>query len=187
MIMNSKRPKIDEFYRRSDCGSHRDRKYSSFESSKSSSDVKDSLLYDHDDDERTDKSSNNSSSSISTIVANHYNSINNNDIQERKKSRIYHMRNFNNWVKSIIIRDTIKLLRSKQTNQDSSEFIVHDLACGKGGDLTKFDKSRITHFIGSDIAEISIEHCKERYRLFEKNFSAEFHTIDCTRSSSKID
>lgn len=102
--------------------------------------------------------------------------------------------------------DTIKLLRSKQTNQDSSEFIVHDLACGKGGDLTKFDKSRITHFIGSgillkffpldrlkfysslsvtDIAEISIEHCKERYRLFEKNFSAEFHTIDCTRKLIK--
>lgn len=40
---------------------------------------------------------------MSSIVANHYNSINNNNIQERKKSRIYYMRNFNNWVKSIII------------------------------------------------------------------------------------
>lgn len=40
---------------------------------------------------------------MSSIVAHHYNSINNNDIQERKKSRIYYMRNFNNWVKSIII------------------------------------------------------------------------------------
>lgn len=50
------------------------------------------------------QTSNSQSSSISSIVANHYNSIHNNDIQERKKSRIYYMRNFNNWVKSIIIR-----------------------------------------------------------------------------------
>ena len=50
------------------------------------------------------QTSDNQSSSISSIVANHYNSIHNNDIQERKKSRIYYMRNFNNWVKSIIIR-----------------------------------------------------------------------------------
>lgn len=46
-------------------------------------------------------------SGIATIVANHYNSINNKDISERAKSRIYHMRNFNNWIKSIIIRKGI--------------------------------------------------------------------------------
>lgn len=43
------------------------------------------------------------SSGISSIVANHYNNINNKDISERLKSRIYFMRNFNNWIKSIII------------------------------------------------------------------------------------
>ena len=43
-------------------------------------------------------------SGISSIVANHYNSINNKDVSERSKSKIYYMRNFNNWIKSIIIR-----------------------------------------------------------------------------------
>lgn len=41
---------------------------------------------------------------MSTIVAKHYNSINNSDVNERRKSKIYHMRSFNNWIKSVIIR-----------------------------------------------------------------------------------
>ncbi|XP_046910899.2 RNA guanine-7 methyltransferase [Dermatophagoides farinae] len=131
------------------------------------------------------QTSNSQSSSISSIVANHYNSIHNNDIQERKKSRIYYMRNFNNWVKSIIIRDTIKLLRSERDDQNDTEFIVHDLACGKGGDLTKYEKSQITHFIGSDIASVSIEHCKERYGNSRKYFKAEFINADCSRELIK--
>ncbi|OTF78854.1 mRNA cap guanine-N7 methyltransferase-like protein [Euroglyphus maynei] len=91
------------------------------------------------------------------------------------------MRNFNNWVKSIIIRDTIKLLRSEREDKNNNEFIVHDLACGKGGDLTKYEKSGITHFIGSDIASVSIEHCKERYGNSRKHFKAEFINADCSR------
>lgn len=49
---------------------------------------------------------------ISSIVANHYNSINNRDISERQKSKIYYMRNFNNWIKSIIIRMYIYIYSS---------------------------------------------------------------------------
>jgi len=45
-----------------------------------------------------------SNAGISSIVAQHYNSMNNNDISQRQKSKIYFMRNFNNWIKSIIIR-----------------------------------------------------------------------------------
>ena len=51
-----------------------------------------------------DESKQGQNSGISSIVANHYNSINNKDISERSKSKIYFMRNFNNWIKSIIIR-----------------------------------------------------------------------------------
>lgn len=43
------------------------------------------------------------SSSISKIVVNHYNSIDEKNIEDRFKSKIYFMRNFNNWIKSIII------------------------------------------------------------------------------------
>lgn len=81
--------------------------------------------------------------------------------------------------------DTIKLLRSERDDQNDTEFIVHDLACGKGGDLTKYEKSQITHFIGSDIASVSIEHCKERYGNSRKYFKAEFINADCSRELIK--
>lgn len=42
-------------------------------------------------------------SSISTVVASHYNSIEEKGLDLRNKSRIVHMRNFNNWIKSMLI------------------------------------------------------------------------------------
>ncbi|XP_017486425.1 PREDICTED: mRNA cap guanine-N7 methyltransferase-like [Rhagoletis zephyria] len=128
-------------------------------------------------------------SGIATIVANHYNSINNKDISERAKSRIYHMRNFNNWIKSIIIRDTIAYLRADHNSNMTEEqkkampFVVLDLGCGKGGDLIKFQKSSITHLVCCDIASISIEHCKDRFTSMNtKNYTAEFINLDATRN-----
>lgn len=40
---------------------------------------------------------------VKAIVANHYNQIPEVGIEARKETRIYHMRNFNNWIKSMII------------------------------------------------------------------------------------
>lgn len=43
------------------------------------------------------------SDSIAPIVAEHYNKIEEKGLEERKQSRIFHMRNFNNWIKSMLI------------------------------------------------------------------------------------
>ncbi len=46
------------------------------------------------------------------------------------------MRNFNNWVKSVLIRGYVH-----------REAIVLDLCCGKGGDLLKWKEGRIGYLI----------------------------------------
>ena len=59
-------------------------------------------------------------------------------------------------------------------------------ACGKGGDLLKWQRCGVGHVVGVDIAATSIEQCKERYaemrgRNWGKLFSGEFYTADCTK------
>ena len=46
------------------------------------------------------------------------------------------MRNFNNWVKSVLIREYLQ-----------NDAIVLDLCCGKGGDLNKWKEGRIEHLV----------------------------------------
>ena len=69
------------------------------------------------------------------------------------------MRNFNNWIKSMLIQEYVTKLQSGGT----SGLKVLDLGCGKGGDLLKWSKSRTDHVVGLDIAETSIQQAKERY------------------------
>lgn len=67
-------------------------------------------------------------------VANHYNGVPNINIKERTNSRIFYLRNFNNWIKSMLIGDTLERLR----NEGCPSAVVLDLCCGKGGDLLKW-------------------------------------------------
>ena len=86
------------------------------------------------------------------------------------------MRNFNNWVKSILLRT---YLHPHST--------VLDLCCGKGGDLLKWKEGGIDYVVCADISESSVEACQCRYRSHrmsergtgEPPFQAEFHVADC--------
>jgi mRNA (guanine-N7-)-methyltransferase len=44
---------------------------------------------------------------------------------------------------------------------------VLDLACGKGGDLVKWDKARIQHYVGVDIAKGSVSSVGSRFQSYE--------------------
>jgi mRNA (guanine-N7-)-methyltransferase len=61
------------------------------------------------------------------------------------------------------------------------------MCCGKGGDIQKWSKSNaVRHVVFADIAETSVEQCKERYKTmasYQKQnvFSAEFISADCTK------
>ena len=55
------------------------------------------------------------------------------------KSPIKLMRNFNNWVKSILIRTHL--------NNCPRGCTALDICCGKGGDLLKWKEGKIQHLV----------------------------------------
>jgi len=137
------------------------------------------------DDEKTTKDA-----ALGSTVAKHYNEIAPITKESRKSSRIYHLRNFNNWVKSVIISEYLeKVKRRKRVSDDIN---VLDIACGKGGDILKWQKGKIDHVIMVDIAAKSVDECKERYNKLKKDqrnnrysndrlFTSEFFVADCTK------
>lgn len=72
------------------------------------------------------------------VVASHYNSIEEKGLAERNKSRILYMRNFNNWIKSMFIHEY--LTKIKENSKLGAALRVMDMCCGKGGDLSKWQK-----------------------------------------------
>ena len=48
-------------------------------------------------------SSQRESNDLTSTVAKHYNELQEAGLAERNKSRIFYMRNFNNWIKSVLI------------------------------------------------------------------------------------
>lgn len=53
--------------------------------------------------EEKDATESEKSSEHSNVVAEHYNSLEEKGLSQRNQSRIVYMRNFNNWIKSMII------------------------------------------------------------------------------------
>lgn len=119
----------------------------------------------------------------SSAVAAHYNELQEVGLVKRSQSRIFYLRNFNNWIKSILIGEILEKVRQRK-NRDIT---VLDLGCGKGGDLLKWRKGRISRLVCADIADISMKQCQQRYedmkcrRDNEYIFSAEFITADCSK------
>ncbi|KAI3359034.1 hypothetical protein L3Q82_015436 [Scortum barcoo] len=125
-------------------------------------------------------------------VASHYNSLQEVGLAARSQSRIFFMRNFNNWLKSVLIGEILEHVRGSGSRRVS----VLDLGCGKGGDLLKWRRGGISHLVCADIAAVSVEQCQSRYddmtrksHINEKIFSAQFITADCTKEvlSEKLD
>ncbi|XP_044743867.1 mRNA cap guanine-N7 methyltransferase [Chrysoperla carnea] len=127
----------------------------------------------------------------SKVVAQHYNALEEKGLDERLKSRIFYMRNFNNWIKSRLINEYLTKVRDGKSYGAHTK--VLDMCCGKGGDLLKWRKGNIHHLICSDIASVSVEQCESRYKyMFERNnqgynnrqqkFTAEFIPADLTKS-----
>ncbi|EME87147.1 uncharacterized protein MYCFIDRAFT_127441 [Pseudocercospora fijiensis CIRAD86] len=94
------------------------------------------------------------------VIAEHYNAVPERGREWRgTDSKIKGMRSLNNWIKSTLIQ---KFSRPEIPVRDMK---VLDMACGKGGDLGKWEKAPQVPilYVGCDIAAISIQQAKERY------------------------
>ncbi|KDN40164.1 hypothetical protein K437DRAFT_191690 [Tilletiaria anomala UBC 951] len=123
-------------------------------------------------------------------VAEHYNRRHDVGVQGRERSRIFPLRKFNNWIKSILIGRYARDRPSPGSNgEDKGEVEgrrsrrlgprVMELGCGKGGDLAKWDKARASHLVMIDIAEVSIQHAQSRYFDRKHCYTADFYAFDC--------
>lgn len=93
------------------------------------------------------------------------------------------MRNFNNWIKSVLITEFIKKIKSENQIQSPS---VLDLGCGRGGDILKWKKANVSRVTFADIADKSLDECKSRYTTPNRaNFDAEFVNLDATKELIK--
>jgi mRNA (guanine-N7-)-methyltransferase len=70
----------------------------------------------------------------------------------RELSTVIEMRNFHNWIKSmLIINITNKHYNERfQSKQLGKNIALLDISVGRGGDLAKWDKALITHVFGFD-------------------------------------
>jgi len=125
---------------------------------------------------------------IGNVVARHYDNLPERGREQRSESRIYHMRNFNNWIKSTLINEYMDKVKSAQDGH--GRIRVLDMGCGKGGDLQKWQRAGASHVVGVDIASTSIEQCKDRYhemkgRSRDKVYTGEFYAADCTKQRTR--
>lgn len=95
----------------------------------------------------------------------------------RSESAILWVRKFNNWVKMVLIRETCAHI-------NESDLIVHDWACGRGGDLSKWGHEKLRRYLGVDIALDSLAEAERRHRSMRSTFRAEFDPADLTRPFS---
>lgn len=103
------------------------------------------------------------------FVATHYNARKDEGRQGRKQSRIYHLRQFNNWLKSVLIKLHMR-----------PGYSVLDLCCGKGGDLQKWAAVGCTTYFACDVAAVSVKVARERYNgLREAPFRPVLYVCDC--------
>ncbi|KAG5728363.1 mRNA cap guanine-N7 methyltransferase [Termitomyces sp. T112] len=127
------------------------------------------------------------------VVVDHYNSRPDVGVVQRLESPIIGLKNFNNWVKSVLItrfaHPALAASKSRAANGNGSfrggfrntgSGRVLDMGCGKGGDMTKWAKARVCELVGVDIAAVSIDQARSRWEtLRPPKFAATFAALDC--------
>ncbi|KAI0693907.1 mRNA capping enzyme-domain-containing protein [Cytidiella melzeri] len=133
------------------------------------------------------------------LIAGHYNARPEVGLNQRKDSPIIGLKNFNNWVKSVLISSQAHSVLAASDNFGPLKHAVGprsmraplrgagkvlDMGCGKGGDLIKWNKARIREYVGVDIASVSVDQARKRYEeLRSTKFAAYFAAADCYMQS----
>ncbi|KAF8580667.1 guanine-N(7)-methyltransferase [Ramaria rubella] len=119
----------------------------------------------------------------SGLVVEHYNSRPDVGVAERRESPIIGLKNFNNWIKSVLIAKFAMRAFDGAPSALPGERMrgkVLDMGCGKGGDLQKWQKARVKEYVGLDIAAVSVDQARTRWaQLRHQRFDAQFAALDC--------
>ncbi|TFK42896.1 mRNA capping enzyme-domain-containing protein [Crucibulum laeve] len=124
------------------------------------------------------------------VVVEHYNSRPDVGVVQRLESPILGLKNFNNWVKSVLITRFAHPVLSKGSTSNGysgpgrgrggGAGKVLDMGCGKGGDMTKWAKARVREVFAVDIAAISVDQARSRWESMRgPRFDASFAALDC--------
>ena len=119
-------------------------------------------------------------------VGQFYSNVRQEGIERRQTQRIIRMRNFNNFMKSILFNTYVKqgdaCLDLASGKGKNSLMTIKAFNLFLGGDLNKWKIQRAQHVVFVDVAAESVEQSKERYQSrHSKSFSASFHQADLTR------
>ncbi|EAY11213.1 mRNA capping enzyme, large subunit family protein [Trichomonas vaginalis G3] len=101
---------------------------------------------------------------IVNTVADGYNLTKTTSLKERAESSTFHLREFNNWVKSWLI---LKYCPQQNAN-------ILDLACGKGGDIPKYKLKNPAFIAFADISDESVKECYRKYKPLSDKIKAQF-------------
>ena len=77
----------------------------------------------------------------------------------RKESSIYAMRNFHNWVKLLLISNSIQLYKKNNTRQKTISLL----------DIAEWNKSGVDYVHGFDISKNSVQEANDRLSVFKNN------------------
>ena len=148
-----------------------------------------------------------------TTVAVHYNERKQETIAQRSTSSSIYIRSFNNWIKIVLLNETVRkitlgefdkyekkgryedyyqnvtssTLRAKEEELKVISrhlgLYVMDLACGQGGDLSKWEHLDVRDYVGFDIADEAVNRARDRYKNAKRpfQFSADFVVHDLSR------
>lgn len=73
----------------------------------------------------------------------------------RAQGETIFIKRMNNFIKTLLIKEAVGRKR------DAS---VLDLCCGVGGDLDKWQKQSIAHYVGSDLSDTSVVEAHKRHK-----------------------
>jgi len=108
--------------------------------------------------------------------------------KDRSSSNIINIRENNNWVKSVLLKEFCKAVVSPDNYNNNNNNSHHgsstpanvlDFCCGKCGDLGKFEHCHIGTYIGADITLESLKEGQRRYLNSHAHFDAMFIHADC--------
>ncbi|KAF8491945.1 mRNA capping enzyme-domain-containing protein [Gautieria morchelliformis] len=117
----------------------------------------------------------------SGLVVEHYNSRPDVGVVQRRESPIIGLKAFNNWIKSVLIAKFTKQAFEGAAPMQPGERLrgrVLDMGCGKGGDLQKWEKACVKEYVGLDIAAVSVDQARSRWKQ-RPRFDAQFAALDC--------